>query len=60
MLLKFTALSMMLRYASCCHSILVRLFTRFSIFSLMPETAFSIMDSVSMPLARPLSTFRFP
>ena len=57
---KLTILLMMLRYASCCHSIRVFCCCRLVIFVLIPETAFSIMDSVSIPLARPVMTFRLP
>ena len=60
MLVRFAIFPIMLRYASCCQPILVRFCWREVIFVLNPDTAFSIMDSVSMPLARPVITFLVP
>ena len=49
-----------LRYASCFHCIWVIFCCSEEILDLYPETLFSIMDSVSMPLASPLMTLRLP
>ena len=53
-------LLIILRYASCFHSVFVRFWVRAVILFLYADIAFSIMLSVSMPLARPVMTFRFP